>query len=125
MFPPQVLPEPSVQEIICRKLYPQMKVVATEAAECPTLLNNGFGGHSIEGIGDKHVPWVHNVRNTDAVAAIRDEDCMRLFRLFNQTAGLSFIHSLGIKPETAEKLSLLGISSICQFSGCHQDSQVL
>ena len=81
----------------------------------PTLLNNGFGGHRIEGIGDKHVPWVHNVRNTDAVAAVRDEDCMRLFRLFNEPTGQSFIHSLGIKAETAEKLSLLGISSIANL----------
>lgn len=98
-----------------RELYPLLKVVATEAAECPTLLNNGFGGHRIEGIGDKHVPWVHNVRNTDAVAAIRDEDCMRLFRLFNESTGQSFLQSLGIKPETAEKLPLLGISSICNL----------
>ena len=48
---------------------------------------NGFGGHRIEGIGDKHVPWVHNVRNTDVVAAIDDEECMRLLRLFNEEAG--------------------------------------
>ncbi len=98
-----------------RKLYPHLKVVASEAVECPTLLNNGFGGHRIEGIGDKHVPWVHNVRNTDAVAAIRDEDCMRLFRLFNEPTGLSFLHSFGIPPEAAENLSLLGISSICNL----------
>jgi len=98
-----------------RELYPLLKVVATEAAECPTLLNNGFGGHRIEGIGDKHVPWVHNVRNTDAVAAIRDEDCMRLFRLFNEPAGLEYIRSLGVSDETASDLSLLGISSICNL----------
>jgi hypothetical protein len=98
-----------------RNLYPHLKVVASEAAECPTLLNNGFGGHRIEGIGDKHVPWVHNVRNTDAVAAIRDEDCMRLFRMFNEPAGLAYIHSLGVPAETAEKLSLLGISSIANL----------
>jgi cysteine synthase A len=98
-----------------RKIYPHLKVVATEAAECPTLLNNGFGGHRIEGIGDKHVPWVHNVRNTDAVAAVRDEDCMRLFRLFNEPTGLAYLKDLGIKAETAEQLSLLGISSICNL----------
>jgi cysteine synthase A len=98
-----------------RKLYPQMKVVATEAAECPTLLNNGFGGHRIEGIGDKHIPWVHNVRNTDAVTAIRDEDCMRILRLFNEPTGLAFIQKHGIKAETVEKLSLLGISSVCNL----------
>jgi len=98
-----------------RKLYPHLKVVATEAAECPTLLNNGFGGHRIEGIGDKHVPWVHNVRNTDAVAAIRDEDCMRLFRLFNDAHGKAYLRQLNIPGETIENLSLMGISSICNL----------
>ncbi|HEX2973713.1 MAG TPA: pyridoxal-phosphate dependent enzyme, partial [Tepidisphaeraceae bacterium] len=55
-----------------KKKFPGVKIVATEALQCPTLLRNGFGDHRIEGIGDKHVPWVHNVRNTDAVAAIDD-----------------------------------------------------
>lgn len=50
-----------------RTLNPLIKVTATEALQCPTLLNNGYGAHRIEGIGDKHVPWVHNVKNTDAV----------------------------------------------------------
>src|ERR1019366_3641222 len=62
--------------------HPGLKVVAAEALQCPTLLMNGFGAHRIEGIGDKHIPWVHNVRSTDAVAAIDDEDCMRIVRLF-------------------------------------------
>jgi len=66
--------------------HPNLKIVATEALQCPTLLMNGFGDHRIEGIGDKHIPWVHNVRNTDAVAAIDDEDCMRILRLFNERA---------------------------------------
>ena len=59
----------------------------TEALQCPTLYQLGFGGHRIEGIGDKHVPWIHNVRNTDMVAAIDDEQCLALFRLFNEPAG--------------------------------------
>ncbi|HPB24793.1 MAG TPA: pyridoxal-phosphate dependent enzyme, partial [Bacteroidales bacterium] len=70
-----------------RTVYPHIKVVASEALQCPTLLMNGFGGHRIEGIGDKHVPWVHNVKNTDMVTAIDDEDCMRLLRLFNEPEG--------------------------------------
>ena len=55
-----------------RTRFPLIRVVATEALQCPTLLECGFGGHRIEGIGDKHVPWIHNVRNTDMVAAIDD-----------------------------------------------------
>lgn len=95
-----------------RTLFPHVKVTASEAYECPTLLMNGFGGHRIEGIGDKHVPWVHNVRNTDCVAAVRDEDCMRSLRIFNEPAGKDFLSSEGIDPALIEKLSLLGISSI-------------
>jgi len=98
-----------------KKQFPDIKVVATEALQCPTLLMNGFGGHRIEGIGDKHVPWIHNVRNTDAIAAIDDEDCMRVLRLFNEDVGKKFISSLGVKDEVIEKLPLLGISSICNL----------
>ncbi len=96
-----------------RTRFPQLKVVATEALQCPTLLRNGFGGHRIEGIGDKHIPWVHNVRNTDMVAAIDDEQCMALLRLFNEPAGHAFLAHEGVPAETVEKLPLLGISSIC------------
>ncbi len=95
-----------------RTRFPQVKVVASEALQCPTLLQNGFGGHRIEGIGDKHVPWVHNVRNTDVVTAIDDEECLRLMRLFNEPEGIRFLIDEGITPETAQRLHLLGISSI-------------
>ncbi len=98
-----------------KKSHPNLKIIATEALQCPTLLMNGFGGHRIEGIGDKHVPWVHNVRNTDAIAAIDDEDCMRVLRLFNESAGHSHLVSLGVGPQQIEKLPLLGISSICNL----------
>ncbi len=91
------------------------KIVASEALQCPTLLNNGFGDHRIEGIGDKHVPWVHNVRNTDAVAAIDDEDCMRICRLFNEPEGKKFLASLGISQEQVDKFGLLGISGVCNM----------
>ena len=94
-----------------RKVNPQIKVLASEALQCPTLLMNGFGGHRIEGIGDKHVPWIHNVKNTDAVAAIDDEDPLRILRLFNEPAGADFLQTLGVNSETIEKLPFLGISS--------------
>ncbi len=98
-----------------KTLHPGSKTIATEALQCPTLLMNGFGDHRIEGIGDKHVPWVHNVRNTDAVAAIDDEDCMRILRLFNEPAGQAHLASLGVDPATIGKLGLLGISCICNL----------
>lgn len=98
-----------------RKVFPALKVVASEALQCPTLLMNGFGGHRIEGIGDKHVPWIHNVRNTDVVTAIDDECCMRLFRLFNEKAGHEFLMEEGVEREQVGQLHLLGISGIANL----------
>jgi cysteine synthase len=101
-----------------KKHYPHCKTVAAEAWQCPTILMNGFGEHRIEGIGDKHIPWVHNVRNTDAVSAIDDEDCMRIMRLFNTQEGAEFLQSQGIDAKTFQQLSLLGISGICNLLSC-------
>jgi len=98
-----------------KTLHPAAKTVATEAIQCPTLLMNGFGDHRVEGIGDKHVPWVHNVRNTDAVAAIDDEDCMRILRLFNEPAGKRYLAEMGVDKATIEQLGLLGISGVCNL----------
>ncbi|PKN45350.1 MAG: pyridoxal-5-phosphate-dependent protein subunit beta [Deltaproteobacteria bacterium HGW-Deltaproteobacteria-17] len=98
-----------------RKVFPSMKMVATEALQCPTLYMNGFGAHRIEGIGDKHVPWIHNVRNTDAVAAIDDEDTMRVYRMFNEPAGLAYLKEQGVSADVIEKLPLVGISGVCNM----------
>jgi len=96
-----------------RTKFPHLRVVATEALQCPTLLQCGFGGHRIEGIGDKHIPWVHNVRNTDVVAAIDDEACISLMRLFNEPAGQALLAKEGIPEATVKQLPLVGISGIC------------
>ena len=98
-----------------RTIYPHLKVLATEALQCPTLLMNGYGGHRIEGIGDKHVPWIHNVKNTDAVTAVDDEETLRVLRLFNEEAGKEVLMQNGVDEFTVEKLSLLGISGICNL----------
>ena len=95
-----------------RTVHPHIQVVASEALQCPTLLMNGFGGHRIEGIGDKHVPWIHNVKNTDVVTAIDDEDCMRLLRLFNEKPGLEYLTANGMDKDFASKLEMIGISGI-------------
>ena len=95
-----------------KKKFPGMKITASEALQCPTILNNGFGEHRIEGIGDKHIPWVHNVRNTDVVTAIDDEACVRIARLFNEPEGKKVLAQYGIKKEFIENLSLLGFSGI-------------
>lgn len=95
-----------------KKLNPRLKITASEALQCPTLLLNGFGGHRIEGIGDKHVPWVHNVRNTDMVSAIDDEDCIRIMRLFNEKSGKNYLAGLGAGEENVNALVDIGISGI-------------
>jgi cysteine synthase len=95
-----------------KQLYPHLKIAAAEALQCPTLLCNGFGGHRIEGIGDKHVPWIHNVGNTDMVVAVDDNDCMSVLRLFNEDPGKDFLVEKGVPRDLAENLTLLGISGI-------------
>jgi len=102
---------------------PGMLIVATEALQCPTLLQCGFGGHRIEGIGDKHVPWVHNVRNTDMVCAVDDEQCMALLRLFNEPAGTAYLVRQGMTEELVKDLPLLGISSICNLVAAIQTAK--
>ena len=102
-----------------KELYPAVKIGAGEALQCPTLLNCGFGGHRIEGIGDKHVPWIHNVKNTDMVIAIDDNDSQELIRLFNEPEGIDFlVHDLGLDPEFVGKLSWLGISGVANLLCC-------
>jgi cysteine synthase len=97
-----------------RTVAPQIRVVATEALQCPTLYQLGFGGHRIEGIGDKHVPWIHNVRNTDMVAAIDDEQCLALFRLFNEPVGQTLLNHR-LPDQLIQQLTLVGISGICNL----------
>jgi cysteine synthase A len=95
-----------------RTIAPHIKVVASEALQCPTILRNGFGGHRIEGIGDKHIPWIHNVKNTDVVTAIDDEDCMRILRLFNEKEGHDYLRAQGVDEDIIKDLHLIGISGI-------------
>lgn len=95
-----------------KEQYPTSLICASEALQCPTLLNNGFGAHRIEGIGDKHVPWVHNVKNTDMVVAIDDNAPMAIMRLFNEPAGQEYLMEQGVSPDLVALLPDLGISSI-------------
>ncbi len=95
-----------------KKQFPHTKIAAAEALQCPTLLQNGFGGHRIEGIGDKHVPWIHDCKNTDFVIAVDDEPTMRLLRLFNERKGKKALIAGGVNPDLVDKLDLLGISGI-------------
>ncbi len=96
-------------------LFPEMKVAAGEALQVPTLLMNGYGEHRIEGIGDKHVPWIHNVRNTDLVIDIDDEAVVRLARLFNEPVGRAYLVRQGVPQGLVQQLDLLGFSGIANL----------
>ena len=102
-----------------KELYPNLKLAVGEALQCPTILNNGFGGHRIEGIGDKHIPWIHNVKNTDMAIAIDDEDSQRLLRLFNTPEGQTYLREqLHLPEELIEQLTWFGISGIANLLCC-------
>jgi cysteine synthase len=95
-----------------KQRFPGSKIGAGEAVQCPTMIYNGFGEHRIEGIGDKHIPWIHNVRNTDIAMGIDDESSVSLIRLFNEPAGRDYLVSQGVSDDIIEKLPLLGISGV-------------
>tara|TARA_Y100000590_G_scaffold43031_1_gene45810 strand:- start:256 stop:1239 length:984 start_codon:yes stop_codon:yes gene_type:complete len=95
-----------------KERWPTSKIAVSEALQCPTLLMNGFGSHRIEGIGDKHVPWIHNVKNTDMVIAVDDEAAMSVSRLFNETEGVKYLEKQGIDSEVLAQLPLAGISGV-------------
>jgi cysteine synthase len=102
-----------------KQQYPLSRLAAGEALQCPTIINNGFGAHRIEGIGDKHIPWVHNVKNTDMAIAIDDADSMALLRLFNEDAGKDYlVKEAGLTKEDLDSLALMGISGIANALCC-------
>ncbi len=98
-----------------KQIFPASKIAVAEALQCPTLLENGFGSHRIEGIGDKHVPWIHNVKNSDMVLGIDDAAVVSLARLFNEPAGRAYLIREGVAEEFAPRLDLLGFSGIANL----------
>ncbi len=92
------------------------KIAAVEAQECPTLLYNGFGEHNIQGIGDKHVPLIHNVMNTDVVIGVSDHATDTLITLFNTDEGRKYlVDRRGVAPALVTALDNFGISSLCNI----------
>jgi cysteine synthase A len=94
------------------------KIAVVEAVECPTLLMNGYGEHNIQGIGDKHVPLIHNVMNTDVVIGVSDKATDGLDAVFNTEVGRQYLADrLGIAPQLAQMLSYIGFSGIANILG--------
>jgi len=91
-------------------------IVAVEALECPTMLYNGYGSHNIQGIGDKHIPLIHNVQNTDVAVAISDALTDGLNVLFNSDVGRDWLRKeRGLSEESLRQLENFGLSSLCNI----------
>jgi cysteine synthase len=92
------------------------KIVAAEAIECPTMLCNGYGEHNIQGIGDKHIPLIHNVMNTDLVVGVSDLATDSLNLLFGGNVGRSYlVGRRKIDPEVVGKFDDIGISGLANI----------
>jgi len=102
-----------------KQVWPEHKIVGLEPIQCPTLFNNGYGGHDIQGIGDKHVTWIHNVNNMDALMCIDDIECKKGLQLLTEEAGWRVLsEDYGI-PEHQVRLmgETFGISGVCNVLG--------
>ena len=100
-----------------KETFPGSRLAVVEALQCPTILENGFGAHRIEGIGDKHVPWIHNLRDTDLAIGVDDELPMRFLRLFNEREGRKLLAESGVPEALLTRLEWIGISGIGNLAG--------
>ncbi len=102
-----------------KQVFHDCKIVGLEPVQCPTLYNNGYGGHDIQGIGDKHVTWIHNVLNMDAIMCIDDIESKKGLMVISEEAGQDvLIKRYGVSAEKAAALSsLFGISGVCNVLG--------
>src|SRR5262245_32104630 len=92
--------------------FPGAAIVAVEPVQCPTLYNAGFGAHRIEGIGDKHVTWIHNVWATDLLVCVDDEECLLGLQLLQE--GTAALAEEGIPEDLARSWAgLFGVSGVC------------
>ena len=122
---PPARPGPSPAAITSSRSIPTSKIIASEALQCPTLLQNGFGAHRIEGIGDKHVPWIHNVKNTDLVVAIDDNAVVNIARLFNEPEGKAYLKRKGVPGRDHQPAGSAGFLGHRQRAFGDQVRQVL
>ncbi len=102
------------------------KIVAVEALECPTMLENGFGDHNIQGIGDKHIPLIHNVMNTDVVVAVSDRATDELDLVWNSDAGRRLLAERhGVPDDVIAALAHFGFSSTCNVLAAIKTAKLL
>lgn len=102
-----------------KQAFADCKIVGLEPVQCPTLFNNGYGSHEIQGIGDKHVTWIHHVTNQDALACIDDLEALRILRVFTDpVGGKAMMDLFGVNGEDACAIAgIFGISGVCNLIG--------
>jgi cysteine synthase A len=102
-----------------KQLWPDLRIVGLEPVQCPTLYNNGYGRHDIQGIGDKHVTWIHNVMNMDAIMCLDDVECKKGLQLLTSEAGRETItRRYGVAEAKALRLAtIFGVSGVCNAIG--------
>jgi cysteine synthase len=102
-----------------KQVWPDLRIVGLEPIQCPTLYNNGYGAHDIQGIGDKHVTWIHNVLNMDAVMCLDDVECKKGLQLLTSETGQETLaRRYGIEEARARRLGVIfGISGVCNTLG--------
>jgi cysteine synthase len=102
-----------------KQVWPDHKIVGLEPIQCPTLFNNGYGAHDIQGIGDKHVTWIHNVLNMDAIMCIDDIESKKALQVFAEPAAReTLINRYKIDAALVEQFAtLFGISGMCNILG--------
>ncbi|MHB1525967.1 MAG: pyridoxal-phosphate dependent enzyme [Candidatus Dormibacteria bacterium] len=89
------------------------RIVAAEPLECATMLRNGFGDHNIQGIGDKHIPLIHNVMNTDVVVAVSDRSTDRLDGVLHTEEGLRALQGCpGLERSLLAEMAHVGLSGL-------------
>lgn len=100
-----------------RLKHPLMKTVGLEPVQCPTMFNIGYGGHAIEGIGDKHVTWIHNVRAMDALFCIDDQQCLEGLQLLQEGQDV-LKKELDLSDDVLSFIKgRFGVSGVCNVLG--------
>lgn len=102
-----------------KQVYPDCKVIGLEPVQCPTLYNNGYGAHDIQGIGDKHVTWIHHVANMDGLACIDDQESVKLCQVLTDPVGSEvMMQRYGVSSEAVTAMAdIFGISGACNLIG--------
>jgi cysteine synthase len=104
---------------------PGCAIVGLEPVQCPTLFNVGYGAHRIEGIGDKHVTWIHNVLNMDWLLCIDDGECLRGLQLLEEGEA-ALRGELGLEPALVQEWrGTFGVSGVCNILGAIQTARLL